>query len=419
MELRLATGLAVARGRQRSGRVAGNGQLGGDRVGGIDCALDARLCTLLDSWCLVVGADLAVIMQHDGVTDRGRVVAFASTQAVDGGLSTSPEDIACGDGSDPVLLEARLGELGALDPDLKIPLQLAQTAAYAGISGLLDDPDNEPLLGVSPGYHWLVIGLGRQNNRMLTLAVACAERRRIQLVKSRLRLHREAVGLVVRMWQETGRDGQLLNGLATTVESLADGVIIASGGDRILYVNQAARGLTGLRTGDTLRSLPPLDDFDHLSWLQLLAMVQRAARLSGHASRAPAAQLFPMMLKRDGARPLIAAARNLDPMNADGEQAAVVLFVIDPDSAADDEMIMVCQLHSMTPTESRLAIHLAKGLTLAEASAAMRIKQQTARAYLKQIFDKFGVHRQADLIRLLLRSVINCRLSGAGPQLGR
>ena len=50
-------------------------------------------------------------------------------------------------------------------------------------------------------------------------------------------------------------------------------------------------------------------------------------------------------------------------------------------------------------------ILLARGLSLAEVSEAQSISQHTARAQLKSIFAKTGVSRQAELVRLILKSV--------------
>ena len=46
-----------------------------------------------------------------------------------------------------------------------------------------------------------------------------------------------------------------------------------------------------------------------------------------------------------------------------------------------------------------------RGLSLAEVSEAQNISQHTARAQLKSIFAKTGVSRQAELVRLVLKSV--------------
>ena len=57
------------------------------------------------------------------------------------------------------------------------------------------------------------------------------------------------------------------------------------------------------------------------------------------------------------------------------------------------------------PTSYQLAMLLANGLTLDEASDALGISHNTARAHLRSTFSKTGVTRQTMLVRLILRSV--------------
>ena len=65
----------------------------------------------------------------------------------------------------------------------------------------------------------------------------------------------------------------------------------------------------------------------------------------------------------------------------------------------------LADLFELTPAEANLAILLARGLSLAEVSEAQSISQHTARAQLKSIFAKTGVSRQAELVRLVIKSV--------------
>jgi DNA-binding CsgD family transcriptional regulator len=59
----------------------------------------------------------------------------------------------------------------------------------------------------------------------------------------------------------------------------------------------------------------------------------------------------------------------------------------------------------LTRREAALAILLSRGLTLGQAATDLGISEQTARAYLRQIFQKAGVSRQADLVRQVFGSI--------------
>lgn len=83
---------------------------------------------------------------------------------------------------------------------------------------------------------------------------------------------------------------------------------------------------------------------------------------------------------------------------------AVILYLFDPTLEHPEFLEPICQLYELSKVEARLACHLATGMTLSEAARTMRIKDPTARTYLKQIFAKTATHRQTDLVRLLLCS---------------
>ena len=81
------------------------------------------------------------------------------------------------------------------------------------------------------------------------------------------------------------------------------------------------------------------------------------------------------------------------------------VFISDPDLQQPASQQILGDLFELTPAEANLAILLARGLSLAEVSSAQNISPHTARAQLKSIFAKTGVSRQAELVRLVLKSV--------------
>ena len=83
----------------------------------------------------------------------------------------------------------------------------------------------------------------------------------------------------------------------------------------------------------------------------------------------------------------------------------VAVFISDPDLQESASRQTLGELFGLAPAEANLAILLARGLSLAEVSGAQNISLHTARAQLKAIFAKTGVSRQAELVRLVLKSV--------------
>jgi DNA-binding CsgD family transcriptional regulator len=84
---------------------------------------------------------------------------------------------------------------------------------------------------------------------------------------------------------------------------------------------------------------------------------------------------------------------------------SVAVFVSDPDLQESTSHQILGDLFDLTPAEANLATLLARGLSLAQVSSAQGTSQHTARAQLKSIFAKTGVSRQAELVRLVLKSV--------------
>ena len=75
----------------------------------------------------------------------------------------------------------------------------------------------------------------------------------------------------------------------------------------------------------------------------------------------------------------------------------------------------MAELFGLTESEALLATLLANGYTLGEAAAKLRLTESSVRTYSKKIFSKTGAKRQAELVRLILKTV--SLLGGLHPPL--
>ena len=66
---------------------------------------------------------------------------------------------------------------------------------------------------------------------------------------------------------------------------------------------------------------------------------------------------------------------------------------------------MIEGLFGLTHTEAILALLLCNGFTLSQAAQKLDVAENTTRVYSKRIFSKVGVCRQAELVRVILKSV--------------
>ena len=91
---------------------------------------------------------------------------------------------------------------------------------------------------------------------------------------------------------------------------------------------------------------------------------------------------------------------------AEGQSApSLAIFISAREWQSNTSIRTLMELFSLTQAEASLALELASGLSIAEASNSLCVSQHTARAHLKSIFAKCQVTRQAELIRLIIKSV--------------
>jgi DNA-binding CsgD family transcriptional regulator len=77
-----------------------------------------------------------------------------------------------------------------------------------------------------------------------------------------------------------------------------------------------------------------------------------------------------------------------------------------------NEPIDLLQCHfGLTPAEARLALHLVAGETLRSAAVKLSITYETARTHLKNIFNKTGTCRQAELVVVVVTALPQLRWS--------
>ena len=84
---------------------------------------------------------------------------------------------------------------------------------------------------------------------------------------------------------------------------------------------------------------------------------------------------------------------------------ALALFIRSPEQDHEVPHKVIRELFGLTATEAILALEMANGYTMDEASEVMGIRRNTARTHLRSIFSKVGVRRQTSLMRVILNSV--------------
>lgn len=194
--------------------------------------------------------------------------------------------------------------------------------------------------------------------------------------------------------------GTRLDAAQHVLDRIPVGVMFLDRTGRVVQANRRAAqmfeadGILRLRDGAVVARHPHEE--------RRLARAIRAALDSGEdAATIPAA----IELSRPGRRPLSFVAVPLA-RSGDGRwfsaQLAAALIITDPESATVLCEDWLRRRFGLTAREAALSGGLARGLTLRAAADANHVSYETARWYLKQVFQKTGVARQSELIALLL-----------------
>lgn len=108
--------------------------------------------------------------------------------------------------------------------------------------------------------------------------------------------------------------------------------------------------------------------------------------------------------RRTGLRPLTCL---LAPLGARAEYdesdgPSAMLFIGDPDKPMEIDQRRLRQLYGLSRAEARVVALLAQGYKLDATAESLGLVYETVRKHLKQVFDKTGCDRQAELVRLLV-----------------
>lgn len=87
-------------------------------------------------------------------------------------------------------------------------------------------------------------------------------------------------------------------------------------------------------------------------------------------------------------------------MDLSARRVAALILVVDPLSQPRIDPDLVAETLGLTLAESQVATALAEGSNVRDIAAATRRKESTVRWFIRQIYEKQGLSRQADLVRL-------------------
>jgi len=187
--------------------------------------------------------------------------------------------------------------------------------------------------------------------------------------------------------------------LARTLEATPQAIFVVDHDGALRHANTPAERLLQARPGLTVLNgrLTALqsDAARRLGELIAAATALDGARSGGALSLARAGRRFPLAVR---VTPL---AGEPEPIFGRPRMALVCATDLELEVRAPEEELRT--LFGLTQAEARLAGVVFEGLTLPEAAERFGVSINTVRFQLARVFDKTGVARQADLVKLMMR----------------
>tara|TARA_R100000365_G_C2746434_1_gene75732 strand:- start:3150 stop:4199 length:1050 start_codon:yes stop_codon:yes gene_type:complete len=187
-------------------------------------------------------------------------------------------------------------------------------------------------------------------------------------------------------------------GAEAALDLIALGIILLNGQGVPVHVNRAAREMAAADViridADGPRAPDPLSD----------RALQRAVSETLDAAGRGQENVVGVMVQ--GAQDasalslLACALAHSGTERADRPHVAVFISRTDRRKRVSETLLM--DLLALTPTEARIAGALASGTRAADIAAEMDVSQATMSFHLRNLFQKTGTNRQADLIALIL-----------------
>lgn len=188
---------------------------------------------------------------------------------------------------------------------------------------------------------------------------------------------------------------------------LQHGVVVVEAEASVLFANRAAESILADSHGALRIEGQRLAARRHADCAALSHLVRVAVGDGTGGS---------LVISRDGHPTLMVVAAPVRPAaDAVRHSGHAILFLKALEPPARRSSRAFVRYFALTPAQAALASEIARGDGVSAAAARLRISYGTARAHLLQIFQKTGLRRQTELVRLILEWDDACQLADAAP----
>lgn len=186
--------------------------------------------------------------------------------------------------------------------------------------------------------------------------------------------------------------------LMSAFDCLAENVIVLSGRAQVAFVNAGARRILALKDGlqierSAVRSADPAASSLLADAIAAVTAPDGPDEVAVHMPRPSRCPPFQVRVRRLG---------SVDASGTPTTRAMLLIQQPEPEHLVDGWS--VGRIYGLTARELDVAVLLACGCDLRGAASKLGMSYQTARFHLRRVFTKTDLHRQSDLVRLVLNA---------------
>lgn len=193
--------------------------------------------------------------------------------------------------------------------------------------------------------------------------------------------------------------GSSSDDITAVIDAMRHGIVVVADGCEAVHLNAAARRFLTDGDGLTLRA-GRLESTRVSHNEQLQAGLARACGV-GHD--VPGGDSLAVS-RPSGKRPYVLHILPLDTIDGLRGARALVL-ILDPEESPEPPKALVRRLFGLTNAEAEVALRMLRGDGIKPISEDLELSVATVKTHLHHIFEKTDTHRQAELMRLLLRVI--------------
>ena len=194
--------------------------------------------------------------------------------------------------------------------------------------------------------------------------------------------------------------------LVAALDSLSDGIAVVGRDGRVIHLNSAAEAIVARRDG-----LCVCSGYLRATVARIDGVLDRVVHQALASEASDFAECGCVAIPRsDGLRDYVVRVIPLAVERAPGLPPPTVLIVIvDPEMEQVPDLEVLRRLYRLTKTEAEVALRVLDGTGLVPIAEELAMSLATVRTHMQHVFDKTDTHRQAELVRLLLRGVAATR----------